>query len=115
MGFVYLHVIWFVLWIKVEAFKDVFPYGLPRMIVSVEAIFLSRFVMYQPEPRRRETAGPGRPPWEMIQHAERQNQQAFGPLDATHDADDQDSHLHDGGASACEATDRVREMKRGGC
>jgi len=24
MGFVYLHVIWFVLWLKVEPFKDVF-------------------------------------------------------------------------------------------
>jgi uncharacterized membrane protein len=45
MGFVYLHVIWFVLWIKVEAFKDVFPYGLLTMIVSLEAIFLTTFVM----------------------------------------------------------------------
>jgi hypothetical protein len=34
--------------------------GLPTMIVSLEAIFPSTFVM--PEPRRRETAGPGRPP-----------------------------------------------------
>jgi uncharacterized membrane protein len=45
MGFVYLHVIWFVLWLKVEPFKDVFPYGLLTMIVSLEAIFLSTFVM----------------------------------------------------------------------
>ena len=45
MGFVYLHVIWFVLWLKVEPFKHVFPYGLLTMIVSLEAIFLSTFVM----------------------------------------------------------------------
>ena len=44
-GFAYLHVIWFVLWLKVEPFKDVFPYGLLTMIVSLEAIFLSTFVM----------------------------------------------------------------------
>jgi hypothetical protein len=36
---------WFVLWLKVEPFKDVFPYGLLTMIVSLEAIFLSTFVM----------------------------------------------------------------------
>jgi Protein of unknown function (DUF1003) len=34
-----------VLWLKVEPFKDVFPYGLLTMIVSLEAIFLSTFVM----------------------------------------------------------------------
>jgi uncharacterized membrane protein len=43
--FVYLHVIWFVLWLKVEPFKDVFPYELLTMIVSLEAIFLSTFAM----------------------------------------------------------------------
>jgi uncharacterized membrane protein len=41
MGFVYLHVIWFVPWLKIEPFKDVFPYGLLTMIVSLEAIFLT--------------------------------------------------------------------------
>jgi uncharacterized membrane protein len=45
MGFVYLHVIWFVLWLKVEPFKDVFPHGLLTMIVSLEAISVSTFVM----------------------------------------------------------------------
>jgi uncharacterized membrane protein len=43
MRFVYLHVIWFTCWIafRVEAY----PYGLLTMIVSLEAIFLSTFVM----------------------------------------------------------------------
>jgi uncharacterized membrane protein len=38
-------VIWFVLWLKVEPFKDVFPHGLLTMIVSLEAISVSTFVM----------------------------------------------------------------------
>jgi uncharacterized membrane protein len=43
MTFVYLHVVWFAAWIifRVEAY----PYGLLTMIVSLEAIFLSAFVM----------------------------------------------------------------------
>ena len=43
MAFVYLHLLWFAAWIifRVEAY----PYGLLTMIVSLEAIFLSTFVM----------------------------------------------------------------------
>jgi uncharacterized membrane protein len=50
--FVYLHVGWFIVWImfNVGAFGqrlkfDGFPFGLLTMIVSLEAIFLSTFVM----------------------------------------------------------------------
>jgi len=43
MRFVYLHVLWFGLWIGLGAEK--YPYGLLTMIVSLEAIFLSTFVM----------------------------------------------------------------------
>jgi uncharacterized membrane protein len=75
MGFVYLHVIWFVLWLKVEPFKDVFPYGLLTMIVSLEAIFLSTFVMIsqnRADVKRQVLADHQ---WDMIQAEERQNQQ----------------------------------------
>ena len=43
MAFVYLHLLWFAAWIifRVEAY----PFGLLTMIVSLEAIFLSTFVM----------------------------------------------------------------------
>lgn len=53
MPFVYFHVIWFTLWVLINkgvfesiipAF-DPFPYGLLTMIVSLEAIFLSTFIM----------------------------------------------------------------------
>ena len=43
MRFVYLHVIWFTCWIAFGV--EAYPYGLLTMIVSLEAIFLSTFVM----------------------------------------------------------------------
>ena len=43
MWFVYIHIVWFGLWIGLGAEK--YPYGLLTMIVSLEAIFLSTFVM----------------------------------------------------------------------
>jgi len=43
MRFVYLHVVWFSLWIGLGV--EAYPYGLLTMIVSLEAIFLSTFVM----------------------------------------------------------------------
>ena len=52
MRFVYIHVIWFGVWIalnvgliKVNREFDKYPFGLLTMIVSLEAIFLSTFVM----------------------------------------------------------------------
>lgn len=53
MYFVYFHVIWFSLWIAVNQGWlepwlgpfDHFPYGLLTMIVSLEAIFLSTFIL----------------------------------------------------------------------
>jgi uncharacterized membrane protein len=51
MIFVYVHIVWFGLWIflndghlKIPSF-DPFPYGLLTMVVSLEAIFLSTFVL----------------------------------------------------------------------
>jgi len=43
MLFVYVHVIWFACWIGFGVEK--YPYGLLTMIVSLEAIFLSTFVL----------------------------------------------------------------------
>ena len=52
LKFVYLHGVWFAIWIALNvglmgaALKfDTFPFGLLTMIVSLEAIFLSTFVM----------------------------------------------------------------------
>jgi uncharacterized membrane protein len=52
LNFVYIHTVWFVFWIGINAgllgaslVFDEFPYGLLTMVVSLEAIFLSTFVM----------------------------------------------------------------------
>jgi uncharacterized membrane protein len=50
MLFIYLHIIWFGLWIVVNVVYrksgfDPFPFGLLTLVVSLEAIFLSTFVM----------------------------------------------------------------------
>jgi uncharacterized membrane protein len=52
MRFIYIHIAWFAVWIAfnvglagVGAEFDKFPFGLLTMIVSLEAIFLSTFVM----------------------------------------------------------------------
>ncbi len=53
MGFVYFHAIWFALWIVINQGLakpyihpfDPFPYGLLTMLVSLEAIFLSTFIL----------------------------------------------------------------------
>jgi uncharacterized membrane protein len=43
MWFVYLHVLWFGIWILKPV--EEYPYGLLTMVVSLEAIFLSSFIM----------------------------------------------------------------------
>ncbi|MGW1004246.1 DUF1003 domain-containing protein [Streptomyces sp. NPDC002520] len=52
MQFVYIHAVWFTVWIVCNegllghaAVWDPYPFGLLTMIVSLEAIFLSTFVM----------------------------------------------------------------------
>ena len=52
LNFVYIHTIWFSIWILLNVGAigaalvfDKFPFGLLTMIVSLEAIFLSTFVM----------------------------------------------------------------------
>lgn len=51
MIFVYVHVVWFGVWIALNTGRfgvpifDPYPYGLLTMIVSLEAIFLSTFVL----------------------------------------------------------------------
>jgi Protein of unknown function (DUF1003) len=54
MSFVYLHVLWFGLWVLLNTGRfgmhpfDPFPYSLLTMIVSLEAIFLLTFVRSLP-------------------------------------------------------------------
>ena len=72
MKFVYLHLIWFGSWIGFRI--EPYPFGLLTMIVSLEAIFLSTFVMIsqnRADERRQVLADQQ---WQTIQDEEQQNE-----------------------------------------
>jgi uncharacterized membrane protein len=76
MWFVYLHVAWFSVWIA--SGLEHYPYGLLTMIVSLEAIFLSTFVMIsqnRQDDARRHLADEE---WRMVQAEGRQNEELIG-------------------------------------
>ncbi len=72
MSFVYVHIVWFAVWIGGGVEK--YPYGLLTMIVSLEAIFLSTFVMISQNraDSRRQVLADAQ--WEMIQEERKQNE-----------------------------------------
>jgi uncharacterized membrane protein len=73
MTFVYLHVIWFACWIgfRVEGY----PYGLLTMIVSLEAIFLSTFVMISQNRADAKRQVIADQEWKTVRDEDSQNQQ----------------------------------------
>ena len=73
MPFVYLHVVWFSLWIgfRVESY----PFGLLTMIVSLEAIFLSTFVMISQNRADAKREALAEHQWQLVQAEERQNEE----------------------------------------
>jgi uncharacterized membrane protein len=76
MWFAYLHIAWFAIWIVVGI--ESYPYGLLTMIVSLEAIFLSTFVMIsqnRQDDARRHLADQE---WRMVQSEEQQNVELIG-------------------------------------
>ena len=73
MAFVYIHVLWFGCWIGFRV--EHYPYGLLTMIVSLEAIFLSTFVMIsqnRADARRQVVANLQ---WRTVQEEDRQNEE----------------------------------------
>jgi uncharacterized membrane protein len=73
MTFVYLHVLWFGLWIGLGAEK--YPYGLLTMIVSLEAIFLSTFVMISQNRADAKRQVVADQQWTTVQTEDKQNDQ----------------------------------------
>ena len=73
MPFVYVHVVWFSLWIGLGV--EPFPYGLLTMLVSLEAIFLSTFVMISQNRADEKRAVLADHQWEMVVAEERQNEE----------------------------------------
>ena len=73
MQFVYLHIIWFAAWIILGV--EHYPYGLLTMIVSLEAIFLSTFVMISQNRADEKRQVLADHQWQTVQEEDRQNQQ----------------------------------------
>ena len=73
MAFVYVHIVWFSLWIGFRVEK--FPFGLLTMIVSLEAIFLSTFILISSnrQDERRQMLADHE--WKLVQQQETQNQE----------------------------------------
>ena len=76
MPFVYVHVLWFTLWIALRVER--YPFGLLTMIVSLEAIFLSTFVMISQNRADEKRQVLADHEWQMVQAEERQNEQLLG-------------------------------------
>jgi uncharacterized membrane protein len=73
MTFVYIHVLWFGLWIGLGVER--YPYGLLTMIVSLEAIFLSTFVMISQNRADAKRQVIADQQWKTVQTEDQQNQQ----------------------------------------
>jgi uncharacterized membrane protein len=76
MAFVYIHVVWFGCWIGLGVEK--YPYGLLTMIVSLEAIFLSTFVMISQNRADAKRQVVADQQWQTVQEEDRQNVQLLG-------------------------------------
>jgi len=72
MPFVYVHVIWFAAWIGLGVER--YPYGLLTMIVSLEAIFLSTFVMISQNRADEKRQILADHEWQTVQAEEQQNE-----------------------------------------
>jgi uncharacterized membrane protein len=73
MQFVYLHIVWFSLWIGLGV--EAYPFGLLTMIVSLEAIFLSTFVMISQNRADAKRQVIADAEWKTVQEEDHQNQE----------------------------------------
>jgi uncharacterized membrane protein len=73
MAFVYIHVIWFGCWIGFGV--EDYPFGLLTMIVSLEAIFLSTFVMISQNRADAKRQVIADQQWKTVQEEDEQNRE----------------------------------------
>jgi uncharacterized membrane protein len=71
MLFVYIHILWFGLWIGLGVER--YPFGLLTMIVSLEAIFLSTFVMISQNRADAKRQVIADQQWRTVQEEDQQN------------------------------------------
>src|SRR3954470_12390019 len=73
MTFVYLHILWFGCWIGFGV--EDYPFGLLTMIVSLEAIFLSTFVMISQNRADAKRQALADQQWMTVREEDRQNKE----------------------------------------
>ena len=73
MTFVYIHILWFGLWIGLGVEK--YPFGLLTMIVSLEAIFLSTFVKISQNRADAKRQVIADQQWRTVQEEDQQNEE----------------------------------------
>jgi uncharacterized membrane protein len=73
MLFVYIHIIWFACWIGFRVEK--YPFGLLTMIVSLEAIFLSTFVLISQNRADAKRQIIANLEWKTVQEEDKQNEE----------------------------------------
>jgi uncharacterized membrane protein len=72
MWFVYIHILWFGSWIGFGV--EGYPYGLLTMIVSLEAIFLSTFVMISQNRADAKRQVIANQQWQTVKEEDKQNE-----------------------------------------
>jgi uncharacterized membrane protein len=90
MGFVYIHLAWFGCWIGFGVER--YPYGLLTMIVSLEAIFLSTFVLISQNRADAKRQAIADQQWATVQEEDRQNEEL---LDLSHQILDLTKAIHE--------------------
>ena len=73
MAFVYIHLAWFGCWIGFGVER--YPFGLLTMIVSLEAIFLSTFVLISQNRADAKRQAIADQQWQTVQEEDRQNEE----------------------------------------
>jgi uncharacterized membrane protein len=89
MAFVYIHLFWFGCWIGFGVER--YPYGLLTMIVSLEAIFLSTFVLISQNRADAKRQAIADQQWLTVQEEDRQNEEL---LDLSHQILDLTKAIH---------------------
>jgi uncharacterized membrane protein len=88
MWFVYIHIVWFSCWIGLGVEK--YPFGLLTMIVSLEAIFLSTFVMISQNRADAKRQVVADQQWQTVKEEDTQNHELL-------DLSNQIPRTHEGG------------------
>lgn len=73
MTFVYVHIVWFAAWIGFRL--EPYPFGLLTMIVSLEAIFLSTFVLISQNRADAKRQVVADQQWQMVREEDQQNRE----------------------------------------